>query len=129
MLLYRQEVFEKYNRRCAYCGRMLLYKQMQVDHLHPQFLSHFQPEKDKNRIENLMPSCQKCNNHKGAMRLEIWRSELQKQVSRLKKNAQFDRALRFEQIEITEKPIVFYFEIQSEAKKLTENDRSAVRGV
>jgi len=33
----------------------------------------------------------------------------------LKKNAQFCRALRFGQIELTEQPIVFYFERLSNA--------------
>lgn len=28
----RQRVYEKYNGRCAYCGRKIEYKDMQVDH-------------------------------------------------------------------------------------------------
>lgn len=88
---------------------------MQVDHFWPQFLAHLQPELDKDRFENLMPSCRKCNLHKGGLRPEEWRKELGLQVNRLKQNAQFDRALRFDQITINEKPIIFYFEkIQQE---------------
>jgi len=110
MKIDRPAVYQKYNGHCAYCGRPITFKQMQVDHFWPQFLAHRQPELDNNRPENLMPSCAKCNNHKHGMIPEMWRSELQLQVTRLKKNAQFDRALRFGQVEITEKPIQFYFE-------------------
>jgi len=110
MKINRAAVYQKYNGHCAYCGREILFKQMQVDHFWPQFLSHLQSGLDNNAFENLMPSCQKCNNHKHGMKIELWRSELQKQVSRLRKNAQFDRALRFGQVKITENPIVFYFE-------------------
>ena len=110
MKIDRQAVYKKYNGRCAYCGKNMTFKRMQVDHLHPQCLKHYQPDLDNNRFENLMPSCAKCNNYKGGMRLELFRSELQKQVSRLRNDARFDRALRFGQIDIEETPIVFYFE-------------------
>jgi len=110
MKIDRQLIYQKFGGRCAYCGREITVKQMQVDHYWPQFLAHFQPNLDNNRIENLMPSCAKCNNHKHGMRPEIWRKELELQVTRLRKNTQFDRALRFGQLQITEKPVVFYFE-------------------
>ena len=110
MKIDRHKIYSKYGGRCAYCGRAITYKQMQVDHFWPQQLAHLQPDLDNNRHENLMPSCQKCNLHKHGMRPEVYRAELQKQVSRLRKNAQFDRALRFGQIQITESPIVFYWE-------------------
>ena len=110
MRIDRQAVYKKYNGRCSYCGMEITIKQMQVDHYWPQFLAHHQPDKDNNREENLMPSCQKCNIHKHGMKPEAWRSELERQVTMLRKSAQFDRALRFGQLEITEKPIVFYFE-------------------
>ena len=110
MKIDRQKVYQKFNSRCAYCGRKITIKQMQVDHFWPQSLAHFEIGLDNNRPENLMPSCAKCNNHKAGMRPETWRKELQLQIPRLRKNAQFDRALRFGQIEITEKPVVFFFE-------------------
>jgi len=106
----RLKAFLKYNEHCAYCGCGITLQSFQVDHLHPFCRSHFEPDLDPDRIENLMPACRKCNNFKGAFGLELYRSELELQVKRLKKNAQFIRALKFKQIEITEKPIVFYFE-------------------
>jgi hypothetical protein len=107
----RETVYQRYKGHCAYCGMSITIKQMQIDHFWPQCLAHHQPSIDSNRPENLMPSCQKCNIHKHGMRPEFWRHELEMQVSRLNKNPQFDRALRFGQIQITKKPILFYFEI------------------
>ena len=109
MKIDRAAIYKKYNGRCAYCGQEIYFNKFQVDHYWPQFLKQHRAE-DNNHIDNLMPACAKCNNHKHGMRPEMWRSELTKQVARLKKNAQFDRALRFGQIQITESPIVFYFE-------------------
>lgn len=87
-------------------------KSFQVDHLIPRYYNRLGlVEQDVvESIDNLVPACAKCNNFKGAMTIEEFRSELQQQVSRLYKNAQFCRALRFKQIQLTETPIVFYFE-------------------
>ena len=114
MKIDRHAIYRKFGGRCAYCGREISFKEMQVDHYWPRFLAHHQQE-DNNREENLMPSCQKCNIHKHGWRPEEWRKELQLQVSRLRKNAQFDRALRFGQIEIKESPIQFFFEKEGES--------------
>lgn len=108
----RKTVYDKYGGRCAYCGDSIEFKKFQVDHLHPKCRSHQKPDEDENRMDNLMPSCPKCNNHKHGFRLEEWRRELQSQVTRLKKNTQFQRALRCHQVLIIESPIVFYFEDQ-----------------
>jgi len=110
MKIDRQAVHNKCGGRCAYCGEQIEFKDMQVDHYWPQFLSHLQPGLDPNRFENLMPSCRPCNIHKHGMRPATWRSELGLQIIRLRKNPQFGRALRFGQVQITEKPILFYFE-------------------
>jgi len=34
----RIKVYEKYNGHCAYCGKKIEYKDMQVDHIDPQRL-------------------------------------------------------------------------------------------
>lgn len=109
MKIDRQKVYNKYNGHCSYCGGDINFDSFQVDHYWPRHLSH-ESKMDNDRFGNLMPSCQKCNIHKHGLRPEKWRSELQRQISMLKKNAQFDRALRFGQVVITEKPILFYFE-------------------
>lgn len=106
----RENVYQKYDGHCAYCGCEITIKNFQVDHIWPQFLAHHQAGLSSHRFENLNPACRKCNNFKHGMRLEEFRSELEKQVEKLRKNAQFDRALRYNQIEICESPIRFFFE-------------------
>jgi hypothetical protein len=96
---------------------------MQVDHFWPQFLAHHQKDLDNNRLENLMPSCHKCNNHKHGMKPEVWRSELKRQIEMLRKNAQFDRCLRFGQVGIWHNPIVFYYEkLEQEASRAEQGE-------
>lgn len=107
----RKSVFDKCKGHCAYCGCEITIKNFQVDHIWPQHLSHRHKDLDPDRLENLNPSCRKCNKFKTGMRLEEFRSELQLQVERLRKVSQFDRALRYGQVKITESPIVFYFEL------------------
>lgn len=111
MKIDRQAVFAKCGGKCAYCGQDITIKSFQVDHVNPQFRG------GSDDMDNLLPSCRKCNNHKSAYPLDSkygrhlgWRGQLELQVERLRKSAQFDRALRFGQIQITESPIVFYFE-------------------
>ena len=107
----RLKILKKFDGHCAYCGLKIEFKKMQVDHYWPQCLSHLKSNEDNNDDNNLMPSCAKCNNHKHGMRPEVWRSELERQVDMLKKNAQFNRVLRFGQISIHAKPIKFYLEM------------------
>jgi 5-methylcytosine-specific restriction endonuclease McrA len=103
----RKKVHEKYGGKCAYCGTTLDIKKFQVDHITPQRLNL----PDSNNNKNLNPACFECNNFKTGMpNIEEFRSELQKQVFRLKNNTQFKRALKFGQIKITESPIKFQYE-------------------
>lgn len=111
MKINREKVLNKYGGRCAYCGCEITLKNFQVDHIHPKCRSHFKPDLDENRFENLNPACRKCNKFKDAFLLEEFRREISCQVSRLlERNAQFNRALKYNQLKITESPIVFYFE-------------------
>jgi hypothetical protein len=110
MKINRQAVYAKYGGRCAYCGEEIALERMQVDHLWPRSMAHYRLSEDNGAIDNLMPSCQPCNIHKHRFTLYQWRAELQAQIGRLKKNAQFNRALRFGQLRITDSPIWFYFE-------------------
>jgi 5-methylcytosine-specific restriction endonuclease McrA len=63
----RQAVYSKYGGRCAYCGREIAYKDMQVDHMIPK------ANGGTDDMENLMPSCRTCNHYKRAERLEYFR--------------------------------------------------------
>jgi len=66
----RQTIFLKYGGHCAYCGNLMKMKNMTVDHLKPK------SKGGSNRIENLMPSCRKCNAAKAADNLEMLRISL-----------------------------------------------------
>ena len=66
----RKAVYNKYHGRCAYCGREIEYKDMQVDHVIPQ------RNGGTDDIDNLMPSCRACNHYKRAESLESFRKRI-----------------------------------------------------
>lgn len=117
----RLKVWKKYHNRCAYCGCLLEYKDMQVDHIIP-FRNHSEihgcliGEFGKvnygiDNFKNLNPACRVCNKWKTAMVLEEFRNEISMQVSRLtKRSAGFRMALKYGLIESTVKKVEFYFE-------------------
>jgi len=122
---HKLSVYAKCNGRCGYCGLSIEEKHLTIDHIIsqynfrkyiseevnvPVFLSHLTTS-DVDHIDNLMPCCRKCNTLKAAYDIETFRSELYKQVERgLKTSVNFRLALMYKQIELTRKPIVFYFE-------------------
>jgi 5-methylcytosine-specific restriction endonuclease McrA len=109
-------VWEKYGRRCAYCGCGLEYKDMQVDHLVPIARSHQEPDKDPNGLENLMPSCRSCNYYKSTLRLDKFRYAMGGVHDRLQTgSAKFlvKLAIRYGIIEVKPFSGKFYFEEQS----------------
>ena len=101
----REQVHQKYGGRCAYCGHEITQRKMQVDHLWPKV------DGGTDDFENLNPSCRYCNNYKLFWSLQQFRAKLADQV-RLGRDhsVNFRLAERYEQIAITPKPIVFYFE-------------------
>lgn len=65
----REKVFNKYEGHCAYCGKTMTYKEMQVDHYYPQCKARFYARRfkiDVHAEENLMPTCRRCNHYKRA---------------------------------------------------------------
>lgn len=109
----RQEVYEKYGGRCAYCGCELK-KGWHVDHLDPikRYLKGSGCEyPDRDCIENMMPSCPACNIQKHSMPIESFRLTVTQFISSLNKyNSIYRFAKRYRLIEETGKPVVFYFE-------------------
>lgn len=100
----RQVVYDKFGGRCAYCGREIAYKDMQIDHIHPQYLGGC------NDMENLYPSCRMCNFRKGTSSIENFRKEIEWQAEGVCKTFQGRMSLAYGLIERVNKPIVFYFE-------------------
>ena len=118
--IIKLKVFNKYDCHCAYCGRILTFKKMQIDHIFPK--EHFQHWKENfkldfnmNDLENLNPSCKYCNIDKNASPLEEWRDFLKNRY-----NKRFERVYKskgkgmtFEamlQLEVPEWDGLFYFE-------------------
>ena len=100
----RQQVYDKCGGHCAYCGKEIAYKDMQVDHVHPQYLG------GTDDIDNLLPSCRACNFRKDTHSLEAFRVQIREQCDTLCKTFQARMSLAYGLIERIDKPIVFYFE-------------------
>jgi hypothetical protein len=65
----REKVYQKFNGCCAYCGKAMEYKQMQIDHYYPQCKERFYLRRfkiDVHAFDNLMPACRRCNHYKRA---------------------------------------------------------------
>jgi 5-methylcytosine-specific restriction endonuclease McrA len=114
----REQVYKKYNGHCAYCGREIKIKEMQVDHLEAKANTraigkdmdgkYIYP--DINRFDNLMPSCRRCNHYKRAERLETFRHQIKTLHERIKKFYIVKVAIDFGLIDFKEWDGLFYFE-------------------
>lgn len=71
MKIDRQAVYNKYRGHCAYCGKVITIKEMQVDHIIPK--ARGWKVADVNDYSNLNPSCRNCNHYKRASSLEEFR--------------------------------------------------------
>ncbi|WP_024831622.1 HNH endonuclease [Ruminiclostridium josui] len=73
----RQAVHRKYDGHCAYCGKEIAIKDMQVDHIEPQRnWDKSKTREEINSFENLNPSCRRCNHYKRADNLEAFRETM-----------------------------------------------------
>ena len=117
----RQAVYDKYNGRCAYCGREIAYKDMQVDHFVAKRGGN---ESGSNDISNLMPSCRMCNHYKRANSLETFRYYIQEIPRKLRENYIYKVGVVYGNVLERKKPIVFFFERNgNEEKSQTNADR------
>lgn len=76
----RMTIYEKCNGHCAYCGKHIKYKEMQVDHIRPkrEWIEALEEGQNVNDINNLNPSCRRCNHYKRSLnkeKMKIDRSE------------------------------------------------------
>ena len=102
----RELVWIKYGKRCAYCGEVIKYKEMQIDHIHP---------KNKNGnddFNNLNPSCRKCNFYKGVFSVDEFRNNIDSLHERLTKIFIVKLALSFGILRLKKPSKLFYFEKQ-----------------
>lgn len=115
----RQIVYNKYRGHCAYCGKELEYKDMQVDHLIPQMKEkhHWEKAEVVESIGNLMPSCRRCNHYKRAHSLKTFRKLIETIPDRLSENYIFKVANDYNLMDISKHKVVFYFEQCEEHKE------------
>lgn len=110
-----------YGGRCAYCGEVIEYSGMHVDHIIPKQKQHLSAEQlqliglqkpqDIDQLSNLHPSCKPCNTWKASWTLEEFREVISKQIHRLQKySANYRLAARYGLVSVCQKPVVFYFE-------------------
>lgn len=115
----RQVVWQKYGGHCAYCGREIQYKDMQVDHLVPKYRfgnTDDLPKIEMDSIENLMPSCRMCNHYKRANPLDVFRRYIKEIPFKLRGNYIYKVGVVYGNVIENAKPIKFYFETLDEVE-------------
>ena len=114
----RQKVYDKCDGHCAYCGVEITLKQMQVDHIQPhwhtftdQQASQAKIVKGLHDLDNLNPSCARCNKWKSTYSVEHFRKVVETSLDRLERDTpNFRLARDYGLIEVIEKAVIFYFE-------------------
>lgn len=110
----RFQVYNKYGGHCAYCGKVIAYKDMQVDHIIPQKMLYGIDRQHVDHIENLNPSCRRCNHYKRASKLETFRRLIKTLHERVQSNYICKVAEDYGIIQIKPWGGKFYFERVSE---------------
>lgn len=130
----RQNVYNKCKGHCAYCGKQIAIKDMQIDHIIPQsnwttifknlpngstrkmipeFLNHLTID-DLHHIDNLNPACRVCNKWKSTYHLELFRSEIQEQTKRLQlRSSNYRIAKLYGLVSECDVKVKFHFESQT----------------
>lgn len=125
----RAAVYKKCGGHCAYCGKPLSKKEMQVEHVHPKSDAvNYSESGSVNNLSNLLPSCANCNSLKADMSLEKFRKKL----------AAYLEVLRhYQDVNISgSQEIKFYFELlssknsadqQSQRQTSSQTKQTAIR--
>jgi 5-methylcytosine-specific restriction endonuclease McrA len=109
----RQQVHDKYCGKCAYCGNDVKYKDFQVDHIIPKesFATYrYKLDYGVDDIENLNPSCRRCNHYKRSYMLEHFRHLMQTLHERISAQYINKVAIDYGVVEIKPFDGTFYFE-------------------
>ena len=114
----REEVYNKCGGHCAYCGNEITIKQMQIDHIKPLYrndddttLKGWGVERGTDDMDNLIPSCSRCNKWKSTFTLENFRKVIKTSINRLERDTpNYNLAKDFGLITENAVEVVFYFE-------------------
>ena len=121
----REAVYNKYNGHCAYCGKKITYKEMQVDHLIPVQRERFKryTEEELECFENYMPACRRDNHYKRAHSLETFRKMIEEIPSKLfRDNYIYKIGLDYGLVQPNEHKIIFFFEQVEQTRKVHLNE-------
>ena len=102
--------YKALNGRCAYCGQLISYKNMQLEHVQPLV------QDGADKMKNILPSCKECNYMKGERNLEEFRFFLENAIyDVLDTVPEYVIAKKFGLIKSNEKnrSIKFYFETKN----------------
>ncbi len=113
----RELIHNKYDGHCAYCGKKITLKQMQIDHYYPISAPAIGRIKgiETEDIENKMPSCRNCNHYKRALQPETFRFYIKTLHERIMKIYINKVAIDFEIIKVQPFNGKFYYEIINES--------------
>lgn len=126
----RELIFIKYDSKCAYCGKPILFNNFHVDHIEPLFrkwtkedLLTYDRIKGTSHIDNLNPACPSCNISKSTFTVEEWRNQIELKIDRLRKESTNFRILEsFGLVKVKKSKIVFHFE------KYTKKESEVING-
>jgi 5-methylcytosine-specific restriction endonuclease McrA len=126
----RNIIWMKYTGHCAYCGKLIEFKEMQVDHYHPKCLTNcirspkmvelYKLPDEIDDISNKMPSCRRCNHYKRGHTIKGFRQLMTSLHERLVKNYIVKVAVDYRIITIRPFSGKFYFEQIDELKQITK---------
>ena len=119
----REAVYQKYGGHCAYCGKKIDYKDMQVDHLIPIQRERFgkYTEEQIECFENYMTVDRRCNHYKRAHSLETFRRYIEEIPKKLAENYICKVGIDYSLVEFYPHKIKFYFEMIEEEKQNLKN--------
>ena len=109
----REQILNKYDGKCAYCGVNL--EKLTIDHIEPKRRGATSEEVKKygrgsDAIDNYNPCCQSCNSSKSTFSIEEWRREISLKHERVLKSSSNYRLLnRFSLVKVAEE-VLFHFE-------------------
>jgi ribosomal protein L34E len=110
----RLKIKEKFDGKCAYCGRPLQ-GIFHIDHIKPIFRGRTEDQRPERAgediVDNLFPACPRCNRAKSTMDIEKFRRWIKRCCFQLFRDEPKYRLLRdYGMIQESKGEVIFYFE-------------------
>ena len=106
----RRLIYEKFNGHCAYCGREIAYKDMQVDHIKP-LGAYSEANRGTDTIDNMYPACRLCNHYKRSSTVEAFRDMIHNIPFKLGRDSYIYKVgCAYGFFDTGPRPVEFYFE-------------------